>query len=263
MKYVVVTGAYGGIGNATIHHLRDDGYFVFALDYQIKEKEENIVPIQIDVTNENSVKNAFEEIQKYTNEIFAIIHLAGVYLLDSLVEMTSNEFKKVMDVNVYGSFIINKTFLSLLNKNSKIVHVTSELAPLDPLPFTGIYGISKTTLEKYAFSLRMELQLLDIDVCVVRAGAVKTKLLDKSTDDLDRFCEKTKLYKCNSKRFKQIVNKVETKCIEPEKIAIKIKKILRKRNNKFAYSINRNFGLILLSSLPSKLQFYIIRKILK
>jgi len=107
---------------------------------------------------------------------------------------------------------------------------TSELAPLDPLPFTGLYAVTKGALDKYAYSLRMELQLLDIPVSVLRAGAVKTKMLDVSTDALDRFCEKTALYTCNAKRFRNIVNRVEARCVPPEKIAAKTLKILKNVN---------------------------------
>ena len=78
--------------------------------------------------------------------------------------------------------------------------VTSELAPLDPLPFTGVYGLSKSALDKYAYSLRMELQLLGIQVSVLRAGAVKTDMLGVSTDHLERFYKNTRLYTCNARR---------------------------------------------------------------
>ena len=97
--------------------------------------------------------------------------------------------------------------------------ISSELAPLDPLPFTGIYAISKTAIEKYAYSLRMELQLLDYKVIIIRPGAVDTTLLDVSTSRLDDFVNNTKLYTCNAQKFKNIVDSVESKKVPPEKIA--------------------------------------------
>ena len=140
---------------------------------------------------------------------------------------------------------------------------TSELAPLDPLPFTGLYAVTKGALDKYAYSLRMELQLLGISVSVLRAGAVSTGMLGVSTDALDRFCEKTATYQCNAARFKKIVNGVEAKSVSPEKIAKKVGKILRKKKPKFVYSVNRNKLLLLLNALPKGLQCFAIRKILK
>lgn len=263
MKYVVVTGAYGGMGEKTMQLLKAQGYEVFALDKKVKEKEEHIYPLEVDVTKEESVQNAFMEIQKITKEITAIIHFAGIYMLNSLVEMSSEDFKKIMDINLYGVYLMNKTFLPLLVKESKIVITTSELAVVKPLPFTGIYAISKTALDCYAYSLKMELQLLGIHVSVIRAGAIQTDMLGASTRALDQFCEQTKLYSCNAEKFHQIVDKVEAKCVSPEQIAKLVHKILKKKKPKFAYSINRNFLLKLFHILPMKMQFWAIRKVLK
>lgn len=263
MEYVLVTGAYGGMGRATVNYLKEKGYYVFALDKVVEQAEENVCPLQVDITNEDSIKQAFETISKITDNLHAIIHYAGIYMLDSLVEVSSEEFKKIFDINFFGAYYINKTFLPMLKSGSKIIITTSELAPLNPLPFTGIYAIAKSTLDKYAYSLRMELQLLDISVSVIRAGAVKTSMLNVSTTELDNFVNKTKLYKCNATKFKKIVDSVEAKNILPEKIAKKTFNILNKKHPKFAYNINRNILLKLLNILPVRTQFWIIKKVLK
>ena len=186
-----------------------------------------------------------------------------MYDLDSLIEIDENRFDKIFQVNLFGVYRVNKEFFSLLKNKSRIVITTSELAPLDPLPFTGLYGITKTALEKYAFSLRMELQLLGIKVVVIRPGAVKTSLLNASTQALDKFIENTKNYSCNAIRFKKIVDNVEAKNILPEKIAQKVLTSISCKKPKFIYNINRNPLLRLLNILPAKLQVAIIGWILK
>lgn len=260
---IVVTGAYGGMGKATAKLLRDKGFRVFALDKSVGEAEENIVPIEADITDEQSIIKAFERIKKLTDTLFAIVHFAGIYMLDSLVEMKSSDFQRIFRINVEGAFLVNKTFLPLLENGSRIVITTSELAPLDPLPFTGIYAVTKSALDKYAYSLRMELQLKDIKVSVLRAGAVTTNMLGVSTSALDRFCENTKLYKCNADRFKAIVESVEARSISADKIAQKVLGILQKKSLKFAYKINRNPLLLLLNSLPKSFRFRVIKQVLK
>ena len=262
-KYVVITGAYGGMGYKTVQAFAKKGFSVFALDKTVKEAEENVIPLQADITQTESLQTAFKRVRSQTDELFAIVHFAGVYMLDSLIEMPKEQFERIFKINLYGAVYVNQIFMPLLKSGSKILITTSELATLDPLPFTGVYAVTKGALDKYAYSLRMELQLLGISVSVLRAGAVATGMLGVSTDALDRFCENTKLYSCNAARFRKIVNGVEAKNVPPEKIALKAWKILQKKKPKFAYSVNRNKLLLLLNALPKKLQFWIIKKILK
>ena len=263
MKDVWVTGAYGGMGRATVMALRERGFRVFALDKTVDEAEDGIVPVEADVTSEESVASALEAVRGKTDSLCAIIHFAGIYMLDSLVEMEAEQLRRIFNVNLYGVFLVNKAFLPLLSRGSRILITTSELAPLDPLPFTGIYAVTKGALDKYAYSLRMEAQLLGVDVCVLRAGAVDTGMLGDSTDALEKFCQKTALYCCNAERFKRIVEGVEARRIPPEKIAKKALAILKKRNPAFAYSINRNPLLLLLNALPKRLQLWAIRLVLR
>ena len=263
MQSILITGASGGMGKATVNQLKKQGFRIFALDRKPTEPEENVIPVTADLTDPESVERAVEAVRAYTDSLHAIIHFAGIYMLDSLAEMPYEEFKKAFEVNVFGAFLINKAFLPLLKRGSRILITTSELAPLAPLPFTGLYAITKSALDNYAYSLAMELQLLGISVSVLRAGAVDTGMLGVSTAALDRFVGETELYSCNAKRFKRIVDGVEAKKIPPEKIARKAENILSKKNPSFIHHVNRNPLLLMLNALPRTLQLSIIRTVLK
>ena len=263
MQYVVMTGAYGGMGLATARLLAKCGFFVFALDKTVLGAEENIYPIQVDLTSVEDISRAVSIVREKTDEVFAIVHFAGIYALDSLIEMDEIAFRRIFEINLFGAFSINKAFAPFLQSGSRILITTSELAPLDPLPFTGVYAVSKAALDKYAYSLRMEMQLLGVQVSVLRAGAVSTGMLGVSTTALERFCENTNIYKCNAERFRRIVDSVEAKSVSTEAIAKKVVKILRKKRQKFDYTLNRNKLLLLLNALPKGMQCAIIRKILK
>ena len=264
-KIAVVTGAAGGMGQALTKKLISENYFVFGIDRT--EPGEQIFSgfrvVPTDLTDPASVKAAYATVSAECENIDVLVHMAGVYDLNSLVEMDEEEFTRIFQVNLFGVFRMNRTFFPLLKKGGRILITTSELAPLDPLPFTGIYGITKTAVEKYADSLRKELQLLDIKTIILRPGAVDTGLIDISQKRLDDFCEQTQLYPHNAERFHRIVDRVEARKVPPEKIAELAFRAISSAHPKLIYKINRNPLLILMNLLPDRMQDQILRIILR
>ena len=262
-KAILLTGVSGGVGFALAKRFTNEGYQVIGLDIkEPKEPLKGLTFIKTDITKEEEVIKAFNIVKELGIVFKDIICTAGIYNLDSLVEISEEEFIRIFDINVFSIYRINKTFLPLLEKGGKIIMISSELAPLDPLPYTGLYAITKSTIEKYAYSLRMELQLLGYQVVLIRPGAIDTGLIDVSQDKLDKFVSNTKLYQTNSKRFKNIVDSVVNKMIPPEKVASLIYKVSLKKKAKYVYKINRNKSLLLLNCLPKRMQNWIIKKIL-
>ena len=155
-KHVLITGAYGGMGKAAVKAFLDAGFHVFALDKFVEDPQQNVTPVKVDITNLTALYAAFNEINKQVDKLFAVVHFAGIYTLGSLIEMGEDEFVKSFNVNLFGAFRVNKVFAPMLKNGGKILIVTSELAPLAPLPFTGIYALTKSALDNYAYSLRME-----------------------------------------------------------------------------------------------------------
>lgn len=251
------------MGFATAQLLAENGYTVYGLDRQEPKDPYSFRFLRADVTSTSELEAAGTKVQEEAGCLCAILHFAGIYDLNSLVEMSEEEFVRIFDINLFGVYRINKLFLPLLEKKSRIIITTSELAPLDPLPFTGIYAITKTALDTYASSLRMELQLLGHKVSVIRPGAVKTNLLGVSTSRLDAFCTNTKLYQCNARNFHAVVDRVEARTVEPLKIAKLALRILKAKRPKYVYNINRNPLLLLLNILPDSWQAAIIRMILR
>jgi NAD(P)-dependent dehydrogenase (short-subunit alcohol dehydrogenase family) len=92
MKNVLITGAGGGMGRAAVDKFSAEGWRVFALDKRLCDGGENIIPIEADVTDEESVKRAFISVWEHTDSLDAIVHFAGIYMLDSLVEMSDEAF---------------------------------------------------------------------------------------------------------------------------------------------------------------------------
>ena len=263
MKKAIISGYSGGMGLETAKKLSENGYFVYGLDIKSPDVElENTKFIKTDVRDLDSVKSAFEIISKECDEIDLIISMAGTYTFNSLIEMNEEEFLKIFDINVFGVYRLNKIFVPLLKKKGKIIIVSSELATVDPLPFTGLYGITKATLEKYAYSLRMELQLLEYQVIVIRPGAVETSFIEMSARSIEEFSNNTVMYHHIAERYKKVVNGIESKTIKTNKIANLVYKISNKKKPKYVYKINRNKLLLLMNLLPKRFQNWVIKKIL-
>lgn len=259
---ILVTGASGGMGFATCQLLSTLGYTVYGLDHRQPEGPFSFRFLTADVTDITQLETVVAHIKEEGGSIRAILHFAGMYDLNSLIEMPEEEFTRIFDINLFGVYRVNRLFLPLLEPRGRIIITTSELAPLDPLPFTGVYAVTKTALERYAYSLRMELQLLGFSVSVLRPGAVSTNLIGVSTNRLDSFCKTTELYSCNALRFRFIVDRVESHSIPPEKIAKLAERILGAKRPRYVYNINRNPLLRLLHLLPPSWQTGIIRLVL-
>ena len=260
MARYLVTGASGGMGRAICRLLSERGDEPIGLDLAPSEGTPWTV-IPADVTDYGSLEAAIKTAGE--GGLDGVIHAAGLYDLGSLVEMDETRFLRIFNVNLFGAYRVNRLALPYFNPGARVVIVTSELAPLDPLPFTGIYAVTKAALDRYADALRMELQLLGYPVAVIRPGAVDTGMLPASTAALDRFCASTELYPVNAARFKSIVDRVEAKKVAPEKLARVVLRALSKKRPKPVYCLNRNPLLRLLACLPKRAQLRIIRRVLK
>ncbi len=260
-KYLI-TGAAGGMGSALCCALTGEGHRVWGLDRTADPSPEGWTLIPADLTKPEEIEEAFRRVEAEAGELDGIVHMAGIYDLGSLAEMPEAEFLRDFDVNIFAAFRVNRAFLPLLAEKGRIVIVTSELAPLPVLPFTGIYAVTKAALDKYAEALRMELQLLGKAVIVLRPGAVDTGMLPASTEKLAKFCEETKLYSCNASRFRRIVEKVEARAVPPERVAALLSGVLAAPRPRPVYHLNRNPLLLLFGLMPQRTRLWAIRRIL-
>ena len=132
MKRILLTGASGGMGKATLEYLTNEGYFIYALDIGDIPQMENVKSFKVDLRKMDEIQKVYDEI-KNDGELDATIHLSGVFKLDSFIEINEEELKKVFDINFFAVYRVNKTFLPLLHRGSKIIITTSEVAPLDSI----------------------------------------------------------------------------------------------------------------------------------
>ena len=258
---ILLTGVASGIGKDIALKFILKGHDVYGIDIK-KTDIKGLSFFQCDITNKEQLSEIKDNFIDNNINFDMIINVAGIHKMASLVENNFEDLKKIIDINLCGTMLVNNTFYSLLKPKGKIIIVTSEVASFDPLPFNGIYNVSKNALESYAQALRQELNLLNQTVITIQPGAIETPLCNQSLQDTKSLAKDTKLFYNQANNFLGLTQKFMGKPLSTEKLADFIYKKVTKKKNKYTYKIHRSFGLMLLNALPKRLQCFIIKLLL-
>jgi NAD(P)-dependent dehydrogenase (short-subunit alcohol dehydrogenase family) len=181
----------------------------------------------------------------------------------SLAEGDLARMKHLLEVNLMGTMAVNRVFYPLLAKEGRILIVTSEVATLAPLPFNGLYSVSKAALDAYAQALRQEMNLLGQRVITIRPGAIETPLAKGSMADTEALAAQTVLFQRGADRFSRIAQKFMGRPMKAEVLARLICRAALANHPRLIYHKHRNVGLVLLGALPIRLQCAVIKLLLR
>lgn len=201
MRYALVTGATSGLGAEIAKTLINEGWYVFACGRNKEalsefEKIDRAHPLAVDVTSQESIDAAYEEVCAETNRIDALINFSGVQKMSSLIEGDTKIVEQMIEVNLMGMVRMNKTFFPLVKQcNGRIINCSSECGWMTPQPFNGPYTLSKYAVEAYNDSLRRELMFLDIPVIKIQPGSFKTAMHNSTSKSFDRLINSTMMYR--------------------------------------------------------------------
>ena len=260
---LLITGAASGIGRAVVEAFICRGHKVYGVDVAPANQRDNFCGFVADITDEASLEGVSRYFSQNAIVLDAIINIAGVHMMASLVESDYDRMKKTVDVNLCGTILVNRVFHRHLAQNGRIVIVTSEVASFDPMPFNGLYNVTKTALDTYAQALRQELNLIGQRVITVRPGAVQTPLCDGSVKATRTLAETTVLYQKQAKNFSRLAARFMGRPIAPEALAALICKAVTAKHSRLIYKKHRNPGLVLLNLLPKRWQCGVIKRLLK
>ena len=197
MQSAVITGASTGIGWATAKLLLDRGFRVFGsvrkqadADRLKAEFGANFTPLLFDVTDEAAVLAAAREVRAALNgeTLTGLVNNAGIAVAGPVLELSADEFRRQMDVNVIGPIIATQAFGPLLGSDPSLkgpkgrIVMVSSVAGRNGNPLTAAYSASKHAIEGLSESLRREMMLFGIDVIIVAPGAVKTPIWSKAEE---------------------------------------------------------------------------------
>jgi len=262
--YVLVTGGNGGLGTAVCKALAGRGDTVFVCDRLLPNTpDERMICIETDLTDQKSIDHCKSEIKKCFDHIDAIINLAGIFHLDSMVEGDEDDLRKIFEVNFWGTYRVCKTFLPMLSPGGKIIVMSSELAALSPPPFMGYYSIPKHAVDVYADVLRRECNYLGLKVVKIRAGSFKTSMLGGAASDYDKLLASTKYFQRPLIVLKKLMTDELQKTNDPKLFANLVLKILDAGHPKTVYRIKNSVKLKLLNFLPTGIQDHIYLDVTK
>eukprot|EP00210_Caulerpa_lentillifera_P003612 g3447.t1 len=186
-KSIVITGTSTGIGEDAAKFFAKKGWIVFAgvrkqsdAD-RLSSYDSNIKPLILDVTNQEQVDKAFEEVRVAvgTDGLYALVNNAGLGYMGPAEFFPLNKVQRQFDVNVFGVIRVTQAALPLLRIGSpgRIVNVSSIAADLSA-PLLSMYSGTKGALDSISESMRRELAEWGIKVSVLKPGPVKTSFQD-------------------------------------------------------------------------------------
>ncbi len=276
-KYVLITGASSGIGEACALELARRDWYVFAGVRKkedgdnLQKKSDKITPILLDVTKNEDII----EVEKYVRSIvgesglFGLVNNAGIAIPGPFELLSDEDIMAQIQVNLLGVIKMIQTFLPLLRIAKGRIVIIGSNSGYWCEPFLSIYGATKFALEGLVDALRIELRPWNIKVSIIEPGCIKTPIYEKSREKIKEVqnkvpVEKQSLYKKAIDALQKSVDIAEKIAISPEYVAKAVCNALEKSRPKTRYRVGIDARIegILIRFIPDTLRDLIIRKIM-
>ncbi|WP_329004261.1 SDR family NAD(P)-dependent oxidoreductase [Kribbella sp. NBC_00709] len=263
-RAVLVTGATGGIGTATVRLLESRGFTVYAGARGPAEFEPGVRVLPLDVADPESVAAAAKRVAGEVDGLWAVINNAGVIVQGPLELVPADEWRRQLEVNTLGPASVIREFLPLLRAGGsagrsagRIVNVSAATGRV-AMPLLGALSASKAGLEALSNALRLELAAWKIPVVVIEPGTTETEIFaragaaaDASLQRADR--ERVELYQAHLAAYEKAMSRFKPGPVE--KVAEVIVRAVeaRRPHRRYAVAEARTLGAIL-PKLPAGLR---------
>ena len=245
-KVIWITGASSGIGKALALKFANENWSVAIsarrenILKEISESNENIKSFPLDVTDKTKCKEVFEQIKNHYGNLDICFFSTGTWNPKKEKDIDVEQIENVFKVNFFGTVNSIKAVEEYFkNKNGGIITIVSSIAGYRGLPNSTGYGPSKSALNNLAESLYFDFGRHNVRVCLVSPGFIKTPMTDKN--DFKMPFLKTSEFAAD-KIYDGLINQNNFEIHFPKQLTLTLKL----------------FGL-----LPSKIYFYLVKKLTK
>ena len=176
-KVIAITGGSHGLGKALAKACCMEGARVAIigrnsskLELARKEIGNSVASFPCDIGDPFSVRHAFQEIAAQMGALDALVNNAAIYPVFKLEKASDEELRSVIDTNLLGAMYCCREAIPLLKKvGGDIINVSSEAVRFYP-PLLSVYAASKSALETFSQSLRVEVAPSGVRVSALRVG---------------------------------------------------------------------------------------------
>ncbi|GAA1567148.1 MULTISPECIES: SDR family NAD(P)-dependent oxidoreductase [Kribbella] len=183
----IVTGGGSGIGAATARELTARGARVAAFDLDPAGAPEGVLGIRADVTDDESVRTAVQQVLEAFGRIDVLVNNAGIGAQGTVEDNPDDQWHKVFDVNVMGAVRVSRAALPYLRKSpaAAIVNVAS-VAATTGIPQRALYSTTKGAVQSLTMAMAADHLREGVRVNCVNPGTAATpwvqRLLDAAPD---------------------------------------------------------------------------------
>ena len=185
-KNIVITGTSRGIGFELAQQFANEGHQVIALSRNSvplqKINHKNILPIATDLMDEASLAKAASTIFEKFEQIDILIHNAGMLVNKPFEELTSQDFLKVYQVNVFAVAQLTQKLVPHMKSGSHVITISSMGGIQGSMKFPGLaaYSSAKGAVITLSELLAEEYKDKGIAFNVLALGAVQTEMLEEA-----------------------------------------------------------------------------------
>ncbi|MCR1024178.1 SDR family oxidoreductase [Cellulophaga baltica] len=228
---LIITGASSGIGKATAHKLAENGAKVVLmarsedelndLKTEIKKNGGEALVVTGDVTKMEDFENVVTKTKEKFGTVNGLINNAGLMPLSFVEKLKTDEWDKMVDVNIKG--VLNGVAAVLpelkANKGGNIINISS-MAAHRYFPGGAVYCATKAAVKMFSEGLRQELApKYGINITSIEPGAVATNLTSTITDDDIKEMMK-EMFEMETLEAEDIANAIYYALTQPDRVNI-------------------------------------------